>query len=233
METPLHSSPAFQLPIIRLSPRSRIGWLLALALILRLSALATTVVPPGFDSLVQQADYVVRGTVTAVTSEWREQNGHRNIVTLVQIDVAETIAGTPPAPLVLQMLGGKVGDRQMIVQGAPVFAVGDEHILFIRGNGLQFNPLVALMHGQYPIKKDSTGRAFVARSDGSPLHDEKEVSQPIESHSHSTAVAIASAGSPQSAMSQPVASAEPPALTATEFAARIRASRQKSAAPRP
>jgi hypothetical protein len=218
--TPAHPSDLWLFRLLRFS---------SLALLFCLHARATTVIPPEFDSLVQQADYVVRGKVASVSSEWREQNGHRNIVTLVTIDVSETIAGTPPTPLVLQMLGGKVGDKQLIVQGAPVFATGDEHILFIRGNGIQFNPLVALMHGQYPIKKDSTGRAFVTRSDGSPLHDEKEVSLPIESHSH----AAVAASTPQTASSQPVVSVEPPALTATEFAARIRASRQKSAAPGP
>ncbi len=222
------ASPALSFPALRhLLPRSRIGWLIAFALVFRLSAFATTVVPPEFDSLVQQADFVVRGTVKSVTSEWREQNGHRNIVTFVTIDIAETIAGTPPSPLILQMLGGKIGDRQMIVQGAPTFTVGDEHILFIRGNGLQFTPLVALMHGQYPIKKDAAGRSVVARSDGSPLRDEKEVALPIESHGHSSS--SGTTGTPQSAASQSAPSTETPALTADEFASRIRASRQKSA----
>lgn len=193
----------------------------ALALAFGLNARATTVVPPAFDALVQQADFVVRGTVKSVTSEWRDQNGHRNIVTFVTIDVTETIAGTPPSPLVLQMLGGKIGDRRMIVQGAPAFTVGDEYILFIRGNGIQFTPLVALMHGQYPITKDSAGRASVNRSDGSPLHNENDVSLPIDSHASSTATA------PQTA------AAATPALTPAEFAARIRASREKSNAAAP
>ncbi|MGC4073040.1 MAG: hypothetical protein QM760_11055 [Nibricoccus sp.] len=182
-----------------------------------------SVIPPEFDSLVQQADYVVRGTVTSVSSEWREQNGNRNIVTLVGIDVAETIAGTPPSPLVLVMLGGKVGDKEMIVQGAPKFTVGDEHILFIRGNGAQFTPLVALMHGQYPIKKDSTGRRHMTRSDGSPLRNEKEVSLPMESH----AQAIAAAATPATASADQ--SATTSALSPDDFASRIRNARQKSA----
>ncbi|ATC65368.1 hypothetical protein CMV30_16245 [Nibricoccus aquaticus] len=227
MAQPALSFPAFR----RLSPRSRIGWLITFVLLSRFSAFATTVIPPEFDSLVQQADFVVRGTVKSVSSEWRDQNGHRNIVTFVQIDVAETIAGTPPSPLILQMLGGKVGDRQMIVQGAPTFTVGDEHILFIRGNGLQFTPLVALMHGQYPIKKDAAGRSVVARSDGSPLRDENEVSLPIESHGHSSS--SGATGTPPSAGSQSAPSTDTPALTAAEFASRIRASRQKSTAARP
>lgn len=191
-----------------------------------LNAAATTVVAPEFDSLVQQAEYVVRGTVKSVVSEWREQNGHRNIVTLVEIDVAETIAGTPPSQLVLQMLGGRVGEKQMIVQGAPVFSTGEEHILFIRGNGVQFTPLVALMHGQYPIKKDSAGRRYIARSDGLPLLNERDVSAPI----HAAQKAAGSAAIPPAGRAGAVAENAAAPLTPAEFSARIRVSRQQAAA---
>ena len=185
---------------------------------------ATTVIPPEFDSLVQQADYVVRGTVKSVTSQWRTGGGHRQIITRVEIDVAEVIAGTPPSPLVLQMLGGRIGEDEMIVQGSPKFAVGDEHILFVRGNGVQFNPLVALMHGQYPIKKDAaSGRREMSRSDGSPLRDEKEVALPMHA-----AHADDDHGDPATSADKSSATASTPALTPEEFASRIRASRQKA-----
>jgi hypothetical protein len=204
--------------------------LLALALTaFTTNASATTVSPPEFDSLVQQADYVVRGTVKSVASQWRTGGGHRQIVSLVEIDVAEVIAGTPPSPLVLQMLGGRIGKDEMTVQGSPKFTVGDEHILFIRGNGVQFNPLVALMHGQYPIKKDNaSGRREMTRSDGTPLRDEKEVALPMhaahdDDHSPPTSAPAASS------TAQPAPAATSPALTPDEFASRIRASRQKAA----
>jgi len=192
------------------------------------SVSATTVSPPEFDSLVQQADYVVRGTVKSVASQWRTGGGHRQIISLVEIDVAEVIAGTPPSPLVLQMLGGRIGKDEMTVQGSPKFTVGDEHILFIRGNGVQFNPLVALMHGQYPVKKDDTsGRREMTRSDGIPLRDEKEVALPIHAAHDEHAAPGSTSASPGAA--QPAASAARPALTPDEFASRIRASRQKAA----
>jgi hypothetical protein len=122
------------------------------------------------------------------------------------------------------MLGGKIDDKQMIVEGSPTFAVGDEHILFIRGNGVQFNPLVALMHGQYPVKKDATGRAYVSRSDGSPLRDEKDVSLPMESRRQTAA-----ASTSQTTTGQAAPAAESSALSTAEFATRIRTSRQKTA----
>lgn len=179
-------------------------------------AAATTVAAPDFDSLVQQADYVVRGTVRAIDSAWVTDAGQRHIITKVQVDVAEVITGTPPQPLVLEMLGGRVGDDEMVVQGSPRFTVGGEYVLFIRGNGVQFNPLVALMHGQYPIKKDvAANTSYMARSDGTPLSDEHEVSLPLPA--------------PASTASARSTAAEARPLTPEEFSRRIRTSRQKSA----
>lgn len=142
-------------------------------------ARATSVIPPSFNQLVSQSDYIVRGVVTAVNSEMSTDGG-RHIITKVQVDVRQVISGTPPQPLVLVMLGGTVGKETQRVEGAPVFHVGDEDILFIHGNGHQLSPLVAMMHGRYPVLHDSAGNEYVARSNGAPLYNEQEVAQPIE-----------------------------------------------------
>lgn len=155
-------------------------FLLAVALIAP-AIHATTVVPPTFEQLVGQADYIVRAKVKSVTAEWRSEGANRHIITKVELDVEEVISGNPPQPLVLEMLGGKVGDQEMKVEGAPHFNVGDEDILFVHGNGKQYTPLVALMHGRYPILHDAaTGRAYVAREGRKPLYSEQDVSQPLE-----------------------------------------------------
>jgi hypothetical protein len=143
-------------------------------------AQATTVVPPSFPELSQKADYVVRARVTAVRHETRERNGRAVPYTKVELEILEVIAGEPPRPLVLTMLGGRVGDGELVVLGAPTFAVGDEDILFIRGNGRNFHPLFAMMHGRYPVKRDkATGREFIARSNGVPMEDVAEVATPM------------------------------------------------------
>lgn len=141
---------------------------------------ATTVVPPEFSQLVNESDYIVRATVKSVASEWRGQPGQGSIFTYVELEVREVIAGTPPQPLVLEMLGGKVGDQEMTVQGAPKFEVGQEDILFIQGNGRNVSPLFALMHGRYPVKKEpGSGREYVTRSNHVPLQDTAEVALPM------------------------------------------------------
>src|SRR5690349_11410776 len=92
-------------------------------------ARATTVVPPDFTELVNESEYIVRAVVKSVKSEWREKDGHRHIFTKVEVEVLEVINGTPPQPLVLDMLGGRVGEDEMVIEGMPKFAVGQEDIL--------------------------------------------------------------------------------------------------------
>ena len=192
------------------------GLVLALALcLLPLGGRATTVVAPDFDSLVKQADFVVRAVVKSKAAEWRSDGRNRHIITKVTLDVREIIKGAPTLPLVLEMLGGRIGSDEMVVEGAPSFVVGDEQILFVHGNGRQFFPLVAIMYGQYLVSRDSsTGQDFIHRSNGSPLYDVKDVALPM--------TAANAIGLPA-----------PRPLTATEFAGKIRASLSQRQVPPP
>lgn len=184
---------------------------------------ATTVVAPAFERLVSQSDYIVRAVVKSVSSELKDDGQNRHIITKVALEVKETISGTPPQPLVLLMVGGKVGEEEMVIEGAPKFQVGDEDILFVSGNGRKMNPLVALMHGRYPIKRDAAGREYVARSNGAPLHSEREVSQPISEK-------MVAPGS--SAPAPPMARSAAPALSPADFVARIKATVIQNSRPK-
>ena len=181
--------------------------------------LATTVVPPEFDELVNKSDCVVRAVVKSVRSEFASP-GSKSIVTYVELDVKEVIVGDPPSPLVLRMLGGRVGDKRMVVSGAPEFVVGDEDILFIRDNGKVFNPLTALMHGRYPIARDKeTGRGYMMRNNRAPLKDTREVSGKMD-HGH------AGAADEHGPHREPALTE---AMSPEEFAAAIRAARKPGA----
>lgn len=142
---------------------------------------ATTVIPPEFSELVNGSDYVVRARVKAMKTETRVRDGRELIYTQVELEVLEVIAGRPPEPLVLTMLGGQVGNRKLTVQGAPAFYVGAEDVLFIKGNGRAFSPLYALMHGQYPVMADAkrAGRRYMNRSNLVPLLSTAEVATPM------------------------------------------------------
>src|SRR3954463_1599955 len=92
---------------------------------------ATTVEPPPFDDLVNRSDYVVRAVVTSATPEWKEANGKPYISTAFELKVSEVVKGTPPSPLTLNLLGGKIGETEFKVSGMPILEVGDECILFV------------------------------------------------------------------------------------------------------
>lgn len=189
--------------------RSSVRTVLAVLLFTGSRLWATTVIPPDFDQLVNDSDYIIRAVVKSVDSEYQTTNsGGKKIVTKVALDVKEVIAGTPPNDVVLEILGGRVGNERMVVEGAPTFKVGDEDILFVRGNGHTVVPLVAMMHGRYPIMRDATGRKYMARENREPLADTAEISQPI------TKAGTATVKEPAKAASQ--------AMTPEEFIQRIK-----------
>lgn len=141
---------------------------------------ATTVVPPNFDELVNESDYIVRGVVKVSNSEFKEVPKGKQIVTKVEVDILEVIAGQPPAKVILEVLGGRVGDQEMLVEGMPRFTVGEEDIFFVSGNGRNVCPLNRMGHGRYRIEKeDQTGKKFVAKDNKAPLHNVAEVSQSL------------------------------------------------------
>lgn len=184
-KAPLRATHSFYPPnlVTRLSmiPTRRLfaGLILSLAL-LPLRSHATSVEAPAFNALVDQSDYIVRAVAKSVTPEWRENAGRRYIVTKVELEVIETLRGTPPSPLVLEMVGGRIGEQELIVEGAPRFYVGDENILFVHGNGRLVSPLVAIMHGLYPVMRDAqSGQEYVLRSNGMPLYSEQDVALPM------------------------------------------------------
>lgn len=158
---------------------------------------ATSVVPPSFEELVNQSDYVVHAVVKSVTAELRTApSGNQVIHSRVELEVKEIVAGQPPATVVLDVLGGRLGDRELSIEGAPKFTAGEEAVFFVQGNGTQIYPLTRMMHGVYPVLKDAANRAYIARSNGAPLHDVSEVSQPAEGSVHATSVDAGSALTP-------------------------------------
>ena len=115
---------------------------------------ATTVIPPTFDRLVNDAEMIFEGTVTALKSEWIGEGADRHIVTYVTFKIEDPIKGALAAEYTIRMFGGTVGDKTMEATDTPKFKVGDRDILFVENNGKQFIPLVGIMHGRFRVKQD-------------------------------------------------------------------------------
>jgi len=199
-----------------LGPSQTRRWICALGFALWCAvANATTVIPPSFDALVNQSDYIIRSRVKSVSMEKRPVSQGVKIITRVELEVLELIAGSPPSNVTLELLGGKVGDEELLVEGMPRFIEGDEDILFVRDNGRTICPLYGMMHGRYGVRADSsTNRKYLVRVDETPLHSAAEISAPFGDHSTSRtarSVAITDALEPTEFIRQIKAAVRPDA----------------------
>ncbi len=151
--------------------------------------LASTVVPPDFETLVAEADTVFTGEVTDVSARWVGGYPQRHIESFVTFRVLRVMKGSPGSTYLLNQLGGTIGDRTQRIAGAPLWVKGDRAILFVKNNGTQIVPLVGLMHGYYPLIKDEdTREELVTKHDGTPLRATSEIDQIHETQAASSAV---------------------------------------------
>lgn len=146
---------------------------------------ATTVIAPTFNELVAESEVIARVEVTAVRPTWVESPQGRIIKTFVSFRVVRALKGTPAAELTLPFLGGELDGETMRVSGMPRFTIGQKDIVFLSDTrGVQFSPLVGLMHGRYRVQTDAaTSRDYIARDDGAPLESEADVQLPQAANS--------------------------------------------------
>jgi hypothetical protein len=130
---------------------------------------ATTVIPPTFDQLVDQAEVIFQGNVTDVKSQWVGEGGERHIVSYVTFKVEDALKGSPGQNYTIRMLGGTVDGETMAVSDGPSFKVGDNDFLFVENNGSQFIPLVGIMHGRFHVQRDQSGQEVVTSNEGEPV----------------------------------------------------------------
>src|ERR1051326_8718096 len=76
---------------------------------------ATTVIPPTFDQLVLQAEFIFQGTVTNVRSLWEGEGAQRHIDTYVIFQIDEDVKETPGGSSTIRLLGGTRGNETMEV----------------------------------------------------------------------------------------------------------------------
>jgi hypothetical protein len=112
-----------------------------------------------------QAEVVVEARVAAVHSAW--DSGRARIMTTVTLDVLEYLAGSGPERLVVRQVGGRVGEIEHVVPGAPRFAAGQWVVAFlVRPDPAPADEWVVLgmAAGLYAASHDaSTGEVVLAR----------------------------------------------------------------------
>lgn len=153
---------------------------------------ATTVIPPTFERLVQQAEVIFQGTVTDVRSIWEGEGAQRHIDTYITFQIGENVKGNAGSSYTIRILGGTVGDETMEVTDTPKFKVGDSDILFVEHNNDQFVPLVGINNGRFHVQRDEqTGRDIILNGEGEPVRDVTKFGREEESVSAAEALSPA------------------------------------------
>jgi len=155
---------------------------------------ATTVIAPTFEELVRTAEVVFEGEVIDTRARLVAKPEGTTIVTDVYFKVDRVLKGKVGLTLIIQFLGGTVGDLTYQIDGMPAFAVGDRDVLFATLSQQLASPLVAMMYGRVRIVVDpATKQQLVRRFDGTPLREASAFnfreSQPVFSPNPSMSVA--------------------------------------------
>ncbi len=130
---------------------SAVGGVLLLARL----AWATTVIERPFAALVQDAEVIAIGTVTAIETEWdAKKNAPFTLVTFSDLEVLKGDEGQ--TELTLHFLGGPTPDGLVLqIAGVPQFSLGERSVLFCKGNQHQAVPLVGMWQGVYRVVFDA------------------------------------------------------------------------------
>jgi hypothetical protein len=103
------------------------------------------------------AERVVVGRVAAITPEWRTNEfGDRLIVSLVRVNVDETLKGQPLPAVDVEVEGGTIGEVTLRVSDLASFAPGDRAVFYLRRSPR--GSLVPHLRGQGLLKLDRADR---------------------------------------------------------------------------
>lgn len=119
------------------------------------TAFGVTPAKKTFSELVSEAEVVVVGIVSRTQGL---QLAEGPIVTDITLDILRSVKGksAPGSSLVLRILGGKVGDVELAIGGAPSFRLGQTVLLFVRGNMSEMFPFVGVQQGVFFIRPDGS-----------------------------------------------------------------------------
>jgi hypothetical protein len=136
--------------------------------------------------LVGTAERVVHARVTDQRSYWDE--GLSQIFTDTTFDVLEEAKGEGPSTLIITLMGGRVGIVDTVVPGTPIFAIGDETVLFTESRPDGRKHLVGLSQGAMRvIVNEETGeRIAISESFAGVTYmaPESGVLRPVAGPSH-------------------------------------------------
>lgn len=128
------------------------------------------------DDLVSRAPTIVVTTVTARRADWEFYGNSRLIITTVTLEVEQTLKGSAPRTLQVEVMGGTIGDETQRVSHVPEFRVRERDVLFLNGQLHSASPLVGSDQGRFRVLNESaSGVARVVTAGFQPLRSLAEI----------------------------------------------------------
>jgi hypothetical protein len=120
-------------------------------------------VPAEFSEIVGGSEIIAYARIVDVRPEWAD--GRRWIDSVVRAEVVSYIKGGSQTTISFKVPGGRLGRYRSVVVGAPVFAPGDEAMLFLKSNAADADALpevFGLNQGVFRVRVDArTGQRMV------------------------------------------------------------------------
>ncbi len=135
-------------------PISTLVRVLAAASLAASVARASTLVSMSLEQLTEASSDIVQGRVAGQTDRWND--AHTQIVTLTSIKVEEAYKGNPTSTVVIEQMGGTVGNVSAFVPGEMTFNPQGEYVLFLEPAAAgSYYRLVGMTQGAYRIYRDA------------------------------------------------------------------------------
>jgi hypothetical protein len=130
------------------------------AVLVTTAAGATVLVPADFNEIVGGSEIIAYARVIDVRPQWAD--GRRWIDTVVTAEVVSYLKGGSEQEIAFKVPGGKLGRYRSVLVGAPVFAPGDEAVLFLKTHGESMPDVFGVNQGVFRVKVDQrTGQRMV------------------------------------------------------------------------
>jgi hypothetical protein len=154
--------------MLRFSVPLGLSGVLLAALIVASPAHGSIVQALDLSELVAQSDRIVVGRVV-FEEAFRRRDG--TISTWYRLEVERELRTDAPTrdeepEVIIEVLGGQIGDLGMRVEGEPRFSVGERAVIFMReGTQLGFRP-VGMAQGVMRIRRDEGGESVFQSREG-------------------------------------------------------------------
>lgn len=123
-------------------------------------ASATVIVPAELKEIVAGSEVIAYARVTDIRAEWAD--GRRWIDTVVTAEVMSYLKGGSQETITFKVPGGQLGRYRSVFVGAPIFARGDEAVLFLKPNSDDMPDVFGVNQGVFRVRVDSrTGQRMV------------------------------------------------------------------------